>query len=396
MDIQPSSPAPDIRFSRTLSSNRVWLAAGRRVEIAGESWRIVGYIPETCLGQQAHWRRRTSEAREAAELEMLKAHGPALERALEVAVAEIGAYLATCRAEGLQPNLRKLREDWGSGEIDLTRVGKTLGRSVADMQARQRQHALAEQIGRTVRLSDYPDTFPARRCARRLIAVLGPTNSGKTHDAFERLATAASGVYLGPLRLLALEAFTRLNDEFGVSASLVTGEERRIVEGSRVTTSTIEMLDPEREIDVAVIDEIQMLSDPDRGWAWTQAVLGANAREVWLLGAPSAEPAIRALAARLGLPDESLAAAVQVLAYEARLAALSGAPAPSLPAGSTCACRWRSRASSRIGWPSTTPNLTARRFSPGRFAMTSAKPGSLAPGWPLTIPMKAVLSGIFI
>ena len=304
MDIQPSSPAPDIRFSRTLNSNRVWLAAGRRVEIAGESWRIVGYIPETCLGQQAHWGRRTSEAREAAELEMLKAHGPALERALEVAVAEIGAYLATCRAEGLQPNLRRLREEWACGEMDLTRVGKILGRSIADMQARQRQHALAEQIGRTVRLSDYPDTFPARRRARRLIAVLGPTNSGKTHDAFERLATAASGVYLGPLRLLALEAFTRLNDEFGVSASLVTGEERRIVEGSRVTASTIEMLDPEREIDVAVIDEIQMLSDPDRGWAWTQAVLGANAREVWLLGAPSAEPAIRALAARLGLPLE--------------------------------------------------------------------------------------------
>ena len=107
--------------------------------------------------------------------------------------------------------------------------------------------------------------------------MLGPTNSGKTHDAFERLATAASGIYLGPLRLLALEAFTRLNDEFGVSASLITGEERRIVEGSRVTASTIEMLDPTREIDVAVIDEIQMLSDPDRGWAWTQAVVGANA-----------------------------------------------------------------------------------------------------------------------
>ena len=170
MDIQPSSPAPDIRFSRTLSSNRVWLAAGRRVEIAGESWRIVGYIPETCLGQQAHWGRRTSEAREAAELEMLKAHGPALERALEVAVAEIGAYLATCRAEGLQPNLRKLREDWGSGEIDLTRVGKALRQSLDDMQARLRHRDLAEQIGRTVRLSDYPDTFPACRRPRRVPA----------------------------------------------------------------------------------------------------------------------------------------------------------------------------------------------------------------------------------
>ena len=304
MNTPLNSPATDLRFSRVLSSNRVWLAAGRRVSIAGESFRILGYIPESCFGQQAHWRRRTSEARDAAEHTMLKACAGELEQALEAAIVEIEAYLETCRAEGLQPNLRKLREDWASGELDLTRVGKALRQSVADMQARQRHQDLAEQIGRSVRLSDYPDTFPARRRPRRLIAVLGPTNSGKTHDAFERLATAASGIYLGPLRLLALEAFTRLNDEFGVSASLITGEERRIVEGSRVTASTIEMLDPEREIDVAVIDEIQMLSDPDRGWAWTQAVVGANAREVWLLGAPSAEPAIQALAARLGLPLE--------------------------------------------------------------------------------------------
>ena len=115
--------------------------------------------------------------------------------------------------------------------------------------AKQRHRDLAEQIGRSLKLSDYPDTFPARRRARKLIAVLGPTNSGKTHDAFERLAVASSGVYLGPLRLLALEAFTRLNEEFGVRASLLTGEERRIVEGSRVTASTIEMLDPVREVE---------------------------------------------------------------------------------------------------------------------------------------------------
>jgi ATP-dependent RNA helicase SUPV3L1/SUV3 len=303
MNTPLNSPATDLRFSRVLSSNRVWLAAGRRASIAGESFRILGYIPETCLGQQAHWRRRTSEARDAAEQEMLKARRRSSSRPSRPPSSR-SRPTSKPAAEGLQPNLRKLREDWASGEIDLTRVGKALRQSLADMQARQRHRDLAEQIGRTVRLSDYPDTFPARRRPRRLIAVLGPTNSGKTHDAFERLATAASGIYLGPLRLLALEAFTRLNDEFGVSASLITGEERRIVEGSRVTASTIEMLDPTREIDVAVIDEIQMLSDPDRGWAWTQAVVGANAREVWLLGALSAEPAIQALAARLGLPLE--------------------------------------------------------------------------------------------
>ncbi len=304
MDAQATGSATDLRFTRTLSSNRVWLAAGRRVTFLGEAFKVFGYIPETCLGQQLQWRRFSDDARNAAEQTLLKTHGAKLEQALESAIAEIKAYLDTCAAEKLESGLRTLRDDWASGEMDLASVGKGLAQSLSEMRARQRHRDLAAQIGRSVKLSDYPDTYPARHRARKLIAVLGPTNSGKTHDAFERLATASSGVYLGPLRLLALEAFTRLNEEFGVRASLVTGEERRIVEGSRVTASTIEMLDPTREVEVAVIDEIQMLSDPDRGWAWTQAVVGANAREVWLLGALSAEPAIVALAARLGLPLE--------------------------------------------------------------------------------------------
>lgn len=304
MDAQATCPATDLRITRTLSSNRVWLTAGRRVTLLGEAFRILGYIPESCLGQQLQWRRFTDDARNAAEQALLKTHGAKLEQALESAIAEIGAYLEACAAEKLEPKLRTLRDYWASGDMDLASVGKGLTQSLNDMRAKQRHRDLAEQIGRSVKLSDYPDIYPARRRLRKLIAVLGPTNSGKTHDAFERLATASSGVYLGPLRLLALEAFTRLNEEFGVRASLVTGEERRIVEGSRVTASTIEMLDPTREVDVAVIDEIQMLSDPDRGWAWTQGVVGANAREVWLLGALSAESAIVALAARLGLPLE--------------------------------------------------------------------------------------------
>lgn len=299
-----ASPLEALRFSRTFSGNRVWLAAGRTVRIRDEAFRVFGHLPESCLGQATHWRRRPAAARDALEQAMLKEAGAALEHALEAAIIDIAAYLDACAAEALQPNLRKLKELWSCGDLDLSVVGKSLAQSLADLRARQRHHDLAEQIGRTLKLSDYPATFPAVVRARRLVAVLGPTNSGKTHDAFERLATASSGVYLGPLRLLALEAFTRLNEEFGVSASLITGEERRIVEGSRVTASTIEMLDPSVALEVAVIDEIQMLEDPDRGWAWTQAVVGANASEVWLLGALSAEPAIVALAARLGLPLE--------------------------------------------------------------------------------------------
>ena len=300
---QPA-PAMDLRFIVTTSSNRVWLAASRRVRIRGEEFRLVGYLPESCLGQAGHWRRRPIAGRQTLEQAMLAAQGAHLEAALNAAVAEIGIFLEACAIEGLEPNLRGLRDDWSAGRLDFTTLPKTLAQTLADLRARRRHRDLAGQIGRSVRLSDYPDTFVARRRPRKLIAVLGPTNSGKTHDAFERLATARAGVYLGPLRLLALEAFTRLNEEFGVSASLITGEERRMVEGSRVTASTIEMLDPSAELEVAVIDEIQMLSDPDRGWAWTQAVVGANAAEVWLVGALSAEPAVVALAERLGLPLE--------------------------------------------------------------------------------------------
>jgi ATP-dependent RNA helicase SUPV3L1/SUV3 len=70
----------------------------------------------------------------------------------------------------------------------------------------------------------------------------------------------------------------------GVPCNLITGEERDLVDGARHTASTIEMMNPSIEIDVAVIDEIQMLQDPDRGSAWTAALIGAPAREVYICG----------------------------------------------------------------------------------------------------------------
>ncbi|HJW24391.1 MAG TPA: helicase-related protein [Rhodocyclaceae bacterium] len=297
-------PATKIRISRIVSENKVWLVAGREIATAAGPFVLRGHIKETSLGQQSRWQDLPPEERDEAERSLLLRHWPALEAALAAAEGEVAAFLDACVTEKLQPKLKKLRDQWASGTLDLAAIGPALGQSLENLRARSRHRSLAEQIALRVKLSDYPDTFPARRRPRKIIAVLGPTNSGKTYDAFQRLAEADSGLYLGPLRLLALEAFTRLNEEFGVSASLITGEERRMVEGSRVTASTIEMLDPTREVDVAVIDEVQMLNDPDRGWAWTQAIVGANAGELWCLGAPSAQAAIRALANRLGLPLE--------------------------------------------------------------------------------------------
>ncbi|NRR31384.1 RNA helicase [Oxalobacteraceae bacterium] len=174
---------------------------------------------------------------------------------------------------------------------------------------REQEEQHAERTKQSINLAEYPASFDvARRIPRRFIALLGPTNSGKTHRAIEALAAADSGIYLAPLRLLALENYERLQtmEKRGkpLAVSLVTGEERRLVEGATHVASTVEMLDTRTPVEVAVIDEIQMLADRDRGAAWTAAVCGAPAHTVYLVGAPEARRAIEALAERLECPLE--------------------------------------------------------------------------------------------
>jgi len=135
-------------------------------------------------------------------------------------------------------------------------------------------------------LSDtgFTDSFSvARSLKRHHHFYLGPTNSGKTYQALLALEKAQSGVYLAPLRLLAMEVRDRLVAA-GVPCNLITGEERVLMEGARHTASTIEMMNPRTQVEVAVIDEIQMLLDPDRGSAWTAALVGAPAAKVFICG----------------------------------------------------------------------------------------------------------------
>ena len=135
----------------------------------------------------------------------------------------------------------------------------------------------------------YRDLYPlARGMHRRFILHLGPTNSGKTYEGVERLRLAQRGIYLGPLRLLAAEQFETLNLD-DVPCSLVTGEEQIRVPGSRVQSSTVEMADLNMHYDIAVIDECQMISDRDRGGAWTAAILGLCADEIHACASPDAE-----------------------------------------------------------------------------------------------------------
>lgn len=123
----------------------------------------------------------------------------------------------------------------------------------------------------------------ARGLKRHHHFYLGPTNSGKTHHALIALEQAASGVYLAPLRLLAMEIRDRLVAA-GVPCNLITGEERILMTGAQHTASTIEMMNPSKAVEVAVIDEIQMLQDPDRGSAWTAALIGVPADKVFICG----------------------------------------------------------------------------------------------------------------
>ncbi|MEY8879605.1 MAG: helicase-related protein [Leptothrix sp. (in: b-proteobacteria)] len=147
----------------------------------------------------------------------------------------------------------------------------------------------------------YPDTFGiARRLGRKVTLYVGPPNSGKTYAAFERLAQATDGAYLAPLRLLALEGRDRLVAR-GVPCSLLTGEENVPADGARVVSSTIEMVGTGKPIDVAVIDEAQMIFDGSRGWAWTQAIVAVPANEVIIICSAYAVPAIENL---LGLCGE--------------------------------------------------------------------------------------------
>ncbi|KAI9584920.1 hypothetical protein GQX74_006815 [Glossina fuscipes] len=160
----------------------------------------------------------------------------------------------------------------------------------------------------------------ARNITRKIIFHAGPTNSGKTYHALERFLSAESGVYCGPLKLLATEVFNKANER-GTPCDLVTGEERKYGINENTAAAhvacTVEMTSVNRPCKhlltttnqkfysafaqdlqetkcncgfyhipdkVAVIDEIQQLRDRQRGWAWTRAFLGLIAEEVHVCG----------------------------------------------------------------------------------------------------------------
>lgn len=150
---------------------------------------------------------------------------------------------------------------------------------------------------------DIKSLYPlARSIKRELHFFVGPTNSGKTYSAMSELKKADCGLYLAPLRLLALEGFEDLKKD-GIETTLITGEEQNINEDAAHVCSTIEMIDFNMDVDVAVIDEVQMIDDVDRGWAWVNAIIGCPAKKIIMTGSVNALDAVKKIASYL---DEDL------------------------------------------------------------------------------------------
>ncbi len=128
----------------------------------------------------------------------------------------------------------------------------------------------------------------------RITAVLGPTNTGKTHFAMERMLAHESGMIGFPLRLLARENYDRAVRVKGADAvALVTGEEKIIPPRARYFLCTVEAM-PDRSVDFLAIDEVQLGADPERGHVFTQRLLHARGRrETIVIGAETVRPLLR-------------------------------------------------------------------------------------------------------
>ena len=156
----------------------------------------------------------------------------------------------------------------------------------------QRNDDALAQLREEFSLAGYARSLAGVRGKRSVHLFVGPPNSGKSYTAFDELAGARSGVYLAPLRLLALEGRDALACR-GVMVDLLTGEDRESQAGSTHVSCTIEMLPKvRRRFAVAVIDEGQMLFDASRGWAWTAALLGAAADRLIIVAGAHAVSAI--------------------------------------------------------------------------------------------------------
>ncbi|QQM32757.1 helicase [Martelella lutilitoris] len=132
---------------------------------------------------------------------------------------------------------------------------------------------------------------------RGVTAMLGPTNTGKTHFAIERMVAHSSGIIGLPLRLLAREVYTRLVERVGVNrVALITGEEKIAPKTARYSVCTVEAMPRETDVAFVAIDEVQLAGDLERGHIFTDRILHLRGREeTLLLGSATMKPILRQL-----------------------------------------------------------------------------------------------------
>ncbi len=130
-----------------------------------------------------------------------------------------------------------------------------------------------------------------------ITAILGPTNTGKTHRAVERMLQFGTGMIGLPLRLLAREIYERVSVRVGAErVALVTGEEKRVPPGARYWVCTVESMPVDRPVAFMAVDEVQLAAHPERGHIFTSRILDARGvRETWFLGAETIAPLLERL-----------------------------------------------------------------------------------------------------
>ena len=204
---------------------------------------------------------------------------------------EIIPHLVRLDTEIMMPEDRHELSEEFLEYLAAEKRGAICVRTLFDLYHNYRQYAVKNKILELVPSKPEAEFPEALMMHRHFILHIGPTNSGKTYQALERLKNAGNGVYLGPLRLLALEVYEKMNDS-GTPCTMLTGQECLEEENARVIASTVEMLDIDQVYDVAVIDEAQMVVDRERGHSWTRAILGVRAAEVHVCLSPTAQDVV--------------------------------------------------------------------------------------------------------
>ena len=209
------------------------------------------------------------------------------DRLLKQVYEELIPLLVRLDLSSLMPQQRE-----GVDEAFLTwlrekRNGAITTRSLFLLYPAYKEQIIREQMTQMVPVRPELEFPEALEMERHFILHIGPTNSGKTFQALERLKTAKRGIYLGPLRLLALEVYEKMQD-YHVPCRMLTGQECLEDDDYRITAATVEMADLDLTYQIAVIDEAQLMADPDRGHSWTRAILGLKAQEIHVCASPSA------------------------------------------------------------------------------------------------------------